>query len=123
MKNFFAHIRKYIIRGLLAIIPLALTYFAVRFLYTAIDQKAVGIVRKIFGYSFPGLGILLVLISLYILGFLASNVIGKQIFRIIEKTTKRIPLIRTTYRVGQKLGDTLSLPEKQRVRDIYLPSI
>jgi len=33
MKNLIMHIRKYIIRGLLAVIPLALTYLAIIILY------------------------------------------------------------------------------------------
>lgn len=113
MKNIIGHLKRYIIRGLLAIIPLALTYLAIMFLYSTIDQRAVGILRKFFGFSFPGLGILLVLVSLYILGLVASNVAGKQFFNLLQKITNRIPLIRTTYKVGQQLGVTLSLPEKQ----------
>lgn len=113
MKKFMNHIKKYIFRGLLAITPLALTYLAVKLLYTTIDQRAVGIVDRLLGIRFPGLGILLVLVTLYILGLLASNVFGKQVLRLIERVTERIPLIKTTYKVGQQLGKTLSLPEKQ----------
>lgn len=113
MKKFMNHIKKYIFRGLLAITPLALTYLAVKLLYTTIDQRAVGIVDRLLGIRFPGLGILLVLVTLYILGLLASNVFGKQVLRLIERVTERIPVIKTTYKVGQQLGKTLSLPEKQ----------
>jgi uncharacterized membrane protein len=107
------HIKKYIIRGLLAVIPLALTYFAVDLLYSLIDQRAVKITDQLFGFSFPGLGILLVLLCLYLLGLVASNVIGSRLFGLLEKITNYIPLVKTTYKVGQQLGSTLSLPEKQ----------
>ena len=107
------HIKKYVIRGLLAVIPLALTLFAVQLLYNTIDQRAVGIVDQVIGFSFPGLGLILVLTSLYILGLIASNVAGRQAFRLIERITGHIPLIGTTYRVGKQLGTTLSLPERQ----------
>ena len=49
---------------------------------------------------------------LYVLGIIVSNVVGRQILKLLEKITNRIPLIRTTYKVGQQLGVTLSLPEK-----------
>ena len=71
------------------------------------------IIDQVIGFTFPGLGILLVLASLYILGLMASNVIGRQAFGLLEKITNNIPLIKTTYKVGQQLGNTLSLPEKQ----------
>ena len=113
MKKLAAHIKKYVFRGLLAVVPLFLTYFAVKLLYTTIDQRAVGLVDRFLGFKFPGLGILLVLVALYILGLLASNVLGKKLFGLLERMTKHIPLIKTTYKVGQQLGATLSLPEKQ----------
>lgn len=113
MKNLLAHIKKYIFRGLLAVVPLFLTYLAIKLLYTTIDQRAVGLVDRFLGLKFPGLGILLVLASLYILGLLASNVVGKKLFGLLERMTRHIPLIKTTYKVGQQLGATLSLPEKQ----------
>ncbi len=113
MKKVINHLKRYIIRGLLAIIPLVLTYFALKILYNNIDQRAVKIIDQVLGFSFPGLGILLVLISLYILGLVASNVVGRQAFGLLEKITNNIPLIKTTYKVGQQLGKTLSLPEKQ----------
>lgn len=113
MKNLFRHIRTYILRGLLAIIPLALCFFAVRLLYVSIDQRVVGMVERIIGWTFPGLGILLVLLVLYLLGLVASNVMGRQIFASIEWITNRIPLIKTTYQVGKQLSTTLSLPERE----------
>jgi uncharacterized membrane protein len=113
MKPLVKHVKTYIIRGLLAIIPLALSYFAVKFLYNAIDQQAVKLVVRFTGFSFPGLGILLVLVTLYLLGLLASNMVGRKLLGLLQKVSDRIPLIKTTYRVGQKLGTTLSLPEKQ----------
>ncbi len=108
-----SHIKKYIFRGLLAVVPIFLTYLALKLLYTAIDQRAVGLVDRFFGFTFPGLGILLVLVALYILGLLASNVVGKRLFGLLGRITNHIPLIKTTYKVGQQLGATLSLPERQ----------
>ena len=113
MKKLAAHIKKYIFRGLFAVVPLFLTYLAIKLLYTTIDQRAVGLVDRFFGFKFPGLGILLVLVALYFLGLLASNVVGKKLFGLVGRITNHIPLIKTTYKVGQQLGVTLSLPEKQ----------
>jgi uncharacterized membrane protein len=109
MKDFLAHARMYIFRGLFAIIPLALCFFAVQLLYVLIDRR----VMKLIGLNIPGLGILLVLVSLYFIGLITSNVIGHRLFAIVESITNRIPLIKTTYQVGKQLASTFSLPEKQ----------
>jgi len=113
MKSLFRHIRTYIFRGLLAIIPLALAFFSVRILYTAIDKRVMRMVEDILGFTFPGLGVLLLLVILYVLGLVASNVMGKRIFRFAEGIANRIPLVKTAYNVGRQLAVTLSLPEKQ----------
>ena len=113
MKSFFRHIKTYILRGLLAIVPLALCFFSVKILYTTIDRRFTPMVEKIVGFTFPGLGILLVLATLYVLGVVTSNVVGRQFFGTIERIANRIPLIKTIYQLGSQLAVTLSLPEKQ----------
>lgn len=109
MKSFFSHTRMYIFRGLLAVIPLAITFFAIQFLYVVIDRRVVRMV----GLNVPGVGILLVLLTLYLLGVVASNVLGKQIFHFLERVSNRIPLVRTTYQVGKQLASTFSIPGRQ----------
>ncbi len=106
-------LRVYMFRGLWAIIPLALSFLAVQFFYVVIDKRVVGWIHHLIGFSVPGLGLLLALIFLCFLGFVASNVIGKQIFGLIETISNRIPIIKTIYQVGKQLSMTLSLPEKQ----------
>ncbi len=120
MKKYFAWVRIYIFRGLLAIIPLALSVLAIQFFYVVIDKRIVRWVSHFTGYSIPGLGILLFLIFLLLLGFLASNMLGKQIFGLIEKIANRLPIIKTTYQVGKQLSQTLSLPERQVFKKVVL---
>ena len=120
MKNFLTHIQTYIFRGLIAIIPLALSYLALQFFYLEIDKRVVGWLNRFIGFSIPGLGILLVLIFLCFLGFVASNVIGKKIFGLIEQITNRIPIIKTVYQVGKQVSLTLSLPEKKIFQRVVL---
>ena len=73
MKGIFKHLRTYIFRGLLAIVPLALSFFSVKILYTAIDKRIILRVEKFFDFTFPGLGVLLVLAALYFLGLIAAT--------------------------------------------------
>ena len=113
MKGLLGHLKKYTLRGLLAVIPLGLTVFAINILYRMIDKRITVLVEKLIGFTFPGLGILLLLILLYFLGLIVSNVMGRQIFGLIERIANRIPLVKTTYNVGRQLSGTLSLPERQ----------
>jgi uncharacterized membrane protein len=113
IKPVLKHFKKYIFRGLLAIIPPALCIFVVRLIYIGIDRRATGVIERFLGFSIPGLGVILVVLILYVLGFIASNITGRKLFSLLEYVVRRIPLINTTYQVGKQLSTTLSLPEKQ----------
>jgi uncharacterized membrane protein len=113
MKGLLGHLKSYTLRGLLAVIPLGLTVFAINVLYKTIDKRITVLIEKLTGFTFPGLGILLLLIALYFLGLIVSNVMGRHIFGLIERIASRIPLVKTTYNVGRQLSGTLSLPERQ----------
>jgi uncharacterized membrane protein len=111
-----AHIRRFMLRGTLALIPIALPVFAVYLLYGFIDRRLVGLVYKIFHIQFPGLGIVLLAVILYLVGLVVSNFIGRRILEGLESLTERIPIINTAYRIGKQLSVTLALPEKQIFR-------
>ncbi len=120
MKNFISHIRVYVLRGLLAAIPLSLSLLAVRLIYVAIDKQVMNLIDNFIGYRIPGLGIVFVILVLYLIGLLASNVIGKRFFHLLENITSRIPILKTTYQVGKQVSMAFSLPEKQAFQKVVL---
>lgn len=116
------HFMSFVFRGLLASIPLFLSYLAIQFIYVMVDKKVRASVQTWTGYEIiaPGLGIVVMLVILYLLGLLASNVVGRRIFRIVERITSRIPILKTTYQVGKQVSMAFSLPEKQVFRKALL---
>jgi len=120
MNKVIQHIRKYVICGILAAIPLALVYLVVRFLYISIDQNLMNIIDNYIGYNIPGLGIFILLVFLYLIGQLTSNLFGKWLLNLFERVTRRIPIIGTIYLVGKQISNTLSLPEKQVFKKVVL---
>jgi len=120
MKGMLEQLKSYTLRGLLAFIPLGLTAFAIKILYTSIDKRITGLIEEIIGFSFPGLGVLLLVAALYFLGSIVSSVLGRQIFGLLDRIANRIPLVKTIYNVGRQLSSTFSLPEKQVFRRAVL---
>ncbi len=116
------HFTSFVFRGLLASIPLFLSYLAIQFIYVMVDKKVRASVETWTGYEIiaPGLGIVLMLAILYFLWLLASNVVGRRLFRIVEGITSRIPILKTTYQVGKQVSMAFSLPEKQVFRKALL---
>jgi uncharacterized membrane protein len=116
MKNTFKHIRIYIFRGFLAIIPLFLCVFAIQLLYVLIDKKVITFINHFIEVrQIPGLGILLLLLSLYLIGLIVSNFIGLQLFKFIEGVTNRIPIIKAIYGIGKQLSQSLSITDGEKM--------
>ncbi|MBF0479115.1 MAG: DUF502 domain-containing protein [Candidatus Omnitrophica bacterium] len=112
MREFMKHLRQYIVRGLWAIIPLFLSYLAVKLLYVLIDKKVMAFLEQfVHVRQIPGMGILLVLVCLYLIGLIVSNVLGRQIFHSIEWISQRIPVVKAVYQVGKQLSESFSSKE------------
>jgi uncharacterized membrane protein len=62
----------------------------------------------------PGLGILLLLITLYFIGLIFSNVLGRQVLKFIDGITERIPVIKFIYGLGKQISDTFALADPQK---------
>jgi len=120
MKGLVKHLRRNIFRGLLAVIPIGLCYLVVRFFYLAVDTRITRLIERWLGYRIPGLGILLVVVSLYLLGVAAGNWAGRKAFGLVDMVTTRIPLLKTVYTLGKQLADALSLPEKGAFKRVVM---
>ena len=120
MKRFINHTRSLILRGLLATIPLTLSLLALQFIYVMIDKRVTNLVERFVGFRIPGLGILFILVVLYLIGVMVSNVLGKSFFNVVEMIFNRIPILRTTYQIGKQLSSTFSLSEKQKFKKAVL---
>jgi uncharacterized membrane protein len=120
MKGLFKHLKTHIFRGLLAVIPIGLSYLVIRFFYTTVDARITRLIDRWLGFRVPGLGILLVLIALYLLGLAASNWAGRKAFGLVDTVTTRIPVIKAVYTLGKRVADALSLQEKGAFKRVVM---
>ncbi|MCH7493234.1 DUF502 domain-containing protein [bacterium] len=101
------HVRKNLLRGLLALLPFWLTWWVVTLIYTHLDipvqEWLLNLPRPIWG-----LGTALLLVLLYLFGLLASNIFGERLFALVGRWSERIPIVRTTWSVGRQIAKSLS---------------
>ena len=119
--KFFAHIKKYILSGALAVVPAVLVYFVLRFLYISLNSNILNRIDTFLGFRIPGTGIIIIFFILYFLGLFASNIVGRWVFGKIEWLTQKIPLVKTTYQVGKQTppnpmsGTIVFIPEDKAI--------
>ena len=83
----------YFLKGLVIFVPMALTVFLLIWAFTSLDA----VFRNFLPKYFPGLGLLLTVALIVVIGFIASNFLGKRLFALVEKVFKGLPLVKLLY--------------------------
>lgn len=99
------------ITGLLVSIPVVLTVFALWWFFSFVDGLLGPVFANLLGYPVPGLGFVSSLLIIFLVGAVATNVVGRRLFSWAEGLFLRIPIAKTVYAALKSLVDALS-PEK-----------
>ena len=83
----------YFLKGLLVFVPIAVTIFIITWAFTSLDKIFRGLLR----ISIPGLGILATISVIFLIGFFASNFVGRKLFGLVEKVFTKVPLVKLLY--------------------------
>lgn len=100
-------IKRRILAGLLAIVPIAVTFWILKFLFTFLDGLAAPMLKQI-GVEIPGLGIILTLVFIFILGLVITNVLGRTLFNWGEAILTRLPVVKTIYNTIKQITSAFS---------------
>lgn len=106
MKRLKTSLRKYFFTGLLVIVPISVTGYAIWFLLKAMDAILRYVPARYLPETYlhihiPGLGLILVVFLVFAVGLLTRNFVGRKMVHLGEKIVDRIPLARIIY-VGVK---------------------
>ena len=118
-------LRHYFLTGLLATVPLGLTIYAVVLLVRLTDNALRLLPARLhpdalFGFHIPGLGLILSLAGIFIVGILASNLVGRRLVGLWESLLSRIPLARNIYVAIKQLMETLFSRRDKNFSDVVL---
>jgi uncharacterized membrane protein len=119
------HIRKYLLTGVLALIPVLLTVWAFLVMVNWTD-KILDLIPKayrpeaLFGFPIPGLGLILSLVVIYIIGAFVANVMGRSLLNLGEKLLEKIPLLRWFYFSSKQLLEAIFVQGQDSFRRAIL---
>ena len=105
--------------GLLIIFPAAATIFIIYKSFTLMDSYLGKVVLMIFGYDFPGVGILLTFVTITLIGYIVSRIASSTIFDLIEKFLLRIPVVSTIYSSMKDFSEAF-IGEKKKFTEAVL---
>lgn len=84
---------RYFFRGLVVVVPIAITIYVVYKSFTFVDQ----LIARFVDVRFPGAGFLLTIGGIVMVGALVSNFIGKKLFELAERLFVRAPFVKIVY--------------------------
>ena len=112
-------IKRRILAGLLAMLPLVATYWVVSILFKFLGDLASPFLEQL-GIKIPGLGIILTLLVIFLIGLFVTNVLGRTILTWREKILSRLPIINTIYGTVKQITNAFSGPNVKSFKKVIL---
>ena len=120
LKKIVLHIRTTLIAGLLAILPIGVTIFVLKFFFELLDPLLGPIFNMGNVQIFPGLGVIVLLILLYAVGIITTKILSVRIMNIGHRLIERIPIIRSIYSTTRSGVEILSGTQEFEGRGVVL---
>jgi uncharacterized membrane protein len=105
--SWLRHTRNVFLAGILAAIPLVVTYLIFRWLFETLDGIFQPAIIFFIGRSLPGVGLVAVVILVYILGLITTKVIGRRLIRWVDAMMCRAPVIQYVYTAARQVVDAV----------------
>lgn len=114
------NLKKIFTTGLLTILPLAITIYVFYLVFTFLDNLLSAIIISLFGYDFHGIGFIGGILLIFLIGFIASNIIGKRLIGLGDTILQRLPLARGIYSSAKQIIDAFTVQGQNAFQSVVL---
>ncbi|MBU0688900.1 MAG: DUF502 domain-containing protein [Gammaproteobacteria bacterium] len=117
--------KKYLLTGLLVLVPLVITLWVLSFIIGILDQSLLLLPSSwhpdnLLGIHIPGWGVILTVGIILLTGLLVRNVFGQQLLDWWEGLLRRIPFVNAIYNSVKQVSDTLLSGSGNSFRKVLL---
>ncbi len=107
-----AALRRWLLAGLLVLVPLMITVWVLNWIIGTLDQTLQILPEKwqpdlLLGIHIPGFGVVLALLIVLVIGAAVSNFLGRRLMAWWDALLGRIPIVRSIYSSVKQVSDTL----------------
>lgn len=111
-ENLRTSVKARFITGFFVTVPVVVTLFVLWKLYDLMDSILSPIFQAILGRQIPGLGFVAFLVLIFLIGSVATNVVGRRVLTWAEDLALRIPIFKRIYPSVKQLVEAFS-PQKR----------
>ena len=113
-------LQRQFVTGLLVSIPLGATILILVWLFNTIDNLLQPLITDIWGITIPGVGVGVTVVLIYLVGVIASNMLGKRLIQYSDSVLRRIPVFRQLYTGIKQIVDSFTTPDKTSFMQVVL---
>ena len=124
--SFATRLRRYLLTGIVVTAPITITIYLTYVFLTFIDGYVTKIIPREWYEGFygetaiPGLGLIIAVLFFVIVGWFATNILGRWIIRIYEYVLDRVPVIRTVYGAVKQIFETITASQSSAFREAVM---
>lgn len=125
-RGFIARLGSYVLAGILITVPTFLTLYFFLSIINMMDRWIAPLIPEKYHpenylpISLPGLGLVLTVTTLALVGFLATNFIGRYFIRLSEQFMERVPFLRSVYGAVKQILETILANQSNAFRKVVL---
>ena len=110
--KFKAWLKKYLLTGLIVVVPITITLYIIQTLIGIMDDFLTFMPEAyhpdtLFGFHIPGLGLVLVTLLVFLIGLLTHSYVGNKTVQIWDLLIGRIPLVRNIYQAIKQFTEAV----------------
>jgi uncharacterized membrane protein len=118
-------VKKYLLTGLLVLIPLVITLWVLNLVISTLDLTLSLLPAhwhpdELLGIHIPGLGVILAVVVVLTTGLLVRNVFGQRLLEYWDYLLRRIPFVNAIYNSVKQVSDTLLSENGNAFRKVLL---
>ncbi|KSV16074.1 hypothetical protein DA01_08285 [Dehalococcoides mccartyi] len=113
-------LRNRFLTGLAFVLPIGAALGLLIWVFNIIDGLLKPVIEFFFNWYFPGLGLLVTLILIYLVGLILSNYFGKQILGWVDKILVKVPIFNQVYNSAKQVIETLGVSNKVSFKEAVM---
>ncbi len=122
-------VRNIFLTGIFTVVPIAITFWLLNFIFTKVDPIFQPIIIKIIDLVpflkgrvtyIPGLGIVMTMVAIFLVGLFVRNIIGQKLVELGEWIVQKIPVVRGIYASSKQFMQAVSLTSNDGFRKVIL---
>lgn len=98
--------------GIITVVPIGATIWILYWIFRTVDDVLRPLIKVVWGDTVTGVGFGITILLIYLVGVIASNVVGKRLIRYGESALPWLPIVRQLYTGIKQILESFSVPRE-----------